>query len=201
MDYRKMVNNKKKVIATIEGIKKFATDKKEEVKNYTGNTVEDLKTNVKNTTKDIKDNISSSIQVKLTNEFRKNYPIYALSFVDDFIINSFSDNAIAIVISKYVEENTLSIKSIIDEIASGMINDELKETYVSDDIINILFDYLATYYKGEKQLDVVVTDTTITISLKTEPVKDTETDVENSDNVEETTSNDESESIQINIEK
>lgn len=166
MDYRKMVNNKKKFTSTIENIKNFAIDKSKEVKNYTDNTVEDLKTNVKNTTQDIKTNITTSIKDKLTNEFRKNYPIYALNFVDDILVNSFSNDITTVVISKVEKENSVSIQDIIYEIASGMIDDEVREIYLKDNVVDLVFDYLATYYETEKQLDVIVLEDTIKITLK-----------------------------------
>lgn len=160
MDYRKLVNGKKKLATTIENVKNLAVDKSKEVKEYAGSTVDDVKTNISNTVKN-----------KLTNEFRKNYPAYAVAYIDNIIVNAFVNDTPSIIVSKNEENEVITISAIFDEIAEGMVSDEILSIYKNEKVLNSLFDYLAMYYETESQLDVVVTDDIITISM----IKETET--------------------------
>lgn len=168
MDYRKMINNKKKLATTVESIKKLAFDKSKEVKEYTGSTVEELKENVKSTAKDVKTMVSNSVKTKLTNEFRKNYPAYAISYIDDLIVNAFASDVPKLVISKNVREGSITIENIIEEIAKGMVSEDILGIYKTEKVVNSLFDYLDTYYSREVQLKVVVINDEIVISMPIE---------------------------------
>lgn len=178
MDYRKVVNGKKKLIAAVDGIKNFAVDKSKEVKEYTGSTMDEFKYNIKNTAKDVKESISNTVQTKIENEFRKNFPSYAISFVDNYIITSFAKDVDKVVImlvdNNKDKEGVLSIQSIFDEISDGMLSDSLMEKYRTKNIFNALFDYLSLYYSTEPNLDVEISSFAITISLPKETSEDVE---------------------------
>lgn len=185
MDYRKIVNGKKKISAAFDGVKNFATDKSKEVKEYTGNTMDEFKDNIKNTANDVKTSISNTVKTKFENEFRKNYPSYAISYVDSYIVDSFAKDVDKVVISLDDGDGVLSISNIFNEISDGMLSDTLMGKYRTPYVFDSLFGYLSLYYSTEPNLDVKTSCATITISLPKETSEDEEVEnVEEFEDVE-----------------
>lgn len=169
MNYRKAINTKQKIEETIKNIKKVAVEKSEKVKEFAGSTTEEFKTNVTSTAHDLKENITNSIKDKLVVEFRKNYPSYAISYIETFLVDAFSSDIDSVTIS-IDGDTSITLDSLLNEIADGMVTEEILNVYKTPIMLQNLFDFLVVYFENEPQLDVNKLDNSITISLVKEDI-------------------------------
>jgi hypothetical protein len=172
MDYRKAITGKKKLKGTIDSIKGFASNSSKKVSDFATTSFDDIKNTTKDTLSSAKTTISDKAKSKLLNEFRKNYPAYAIADIDSKVVNTLVDGEAVISISLNKVDDAISIEEIIDEISEGMVPEELLGKYKSDAVKTSLFTFIVVYYEAEEQLDTVVEDNVLTIKLKEIPVEE-----------------------------
>lgn len=172
MDYRKAITGKKKLKGTIDSIKGFASNSSKKVSNFATTSFDDIKNTTKDTLSSAKTTISDKAKSKLLNEFRKNYPAYAIADIDSKVVNTLVDDEAVISISLNKVDEAISIEEIIDEISEGMVPEEFLGKYKSDAVKTSLFTFIVVYYEAEEQLDTTVEDNVLTIKLKEIPVEE-----------------------------
>lgn len=172
MDYRKAMNNKRKVEETLTSLKNLAKENVEKVQKFAGTKTSDIVEAVKTETEDFATNIKKEVKNKLEVEFRKHYGAYAISYIDSLLVNTFMENK-SFTISMG-DENYFTLLKLVDEIALDMVSDEVLARYKTDAAIKNLYDFLVMYYEGETQLSVENCGTYFTLTLVV-----TDEDVEN----------------------
>lgn len=160
MDYKNSIKNnvkKEKLIGDVKG---------------TGQDILDFfKNDVSKFIKETVDNVNTVYSSKKEDVIRKSIYTYAINSVESFIVKNNPNAENPVVITKLEigdTEETLSIAQILS--AYGM---EVDERY-----LNTIFDVLKLHLEDESQLDVVVDEDKIVISLKVDEEVETESDGE-----------------------
>ena len=183
MDYRKAMNTKKKINESVINFKNFAKENATKAKDFTTTKTENLREDIKKTTSEFKNTISTTIKNKLEQEFRKNYPSYAISYMNELLVTSFSEGNNSIVLVNSVDEitDTLTTIKLMNEISEDMLSEEVAMNYKTKRILNNLFEFLYLYFSNEPQLKVKKDKTSITISLAEKEVNSIVVDTEKSE--------------------
>ena len=175
MNYRKAIDNKRKLMETVDTIKSFAKENGAKAKEPASEKTSELKECIQNTTTEIKDAVSDKVKEKMAAEFKKNYPGYAVDYLNGLLVKHFTESEDVFVISDHLGAGaTITMSELIQAIGKDMVDAATLYAYTDDVIRKNLFEFLTLYYEKEEQLDISVTmsDMTLSIQLKAPKVEE-----------------------------
>lgn len=171
MNYRKMLDNKKKMNSFFNDVKDFTNKNVSKL----SNTGKDVKDNFKKNVGEIKTSVKTSLKERFAREFRKHYFAYAVEYIDNLFLKELMSGATSITVG---EDGIITMEDLVKAISQDMLDEELLAYYTERNSIINLFKSLCIYYNAEPQVECEVNNKSFTITLIEEVSTEETTEVE-----------------------